>query len=89
VGGRVLSVWLTDDFDSEAVAAGGTAEMFVLQRAEEPLDHAIGLWAPHPCPDVTAQQTVAGERVSESHAMSVTDTIHLHTPARGLTAAPS
>src|SRR6266536_2932702 len=42
--------------------------MFVLQRAEEPLDHAVGLWAPHPCADVTKQRVVAGQRVSEGHA---------------------
>jgi hypothetical protein len=42
--------------------------MFVLQRAEEPLDYAVGLWAPHPCADVTEQRVVAGERVSEGHA---------------------
>jgi hypothetical protein len=37
------------DFDGEgvAVADGGAVEMFVLQRAEEPLDYAVGLWAPH------------------------------------------
>lgn len=39
--------------------------MFVLQRAEEPLDYAVGLWAPHPCADVTEQRVVAGERVSQ------------------------
>lgn len=35
------------DFDGEgvAVADGGAIEMFVLQRAEEPLDYAVGLWA--------------------------------------------
>ena len=34
------------DFDGEgvAVADGGAVEMFVLQRAEEPLDYAVGLW---------------------------------------------
>lgn len=33
------------DFDGEgvAVADGGAVEMFVLQRAEEPLDYAVGL----------------------------------------------
>src|SRR6266540_1397290 len=42
--------------------------MFVLQRAQEPLDYAVGLWAPHPCADVTEQRVIAGERVSEGHA---------------------
>ena len=51
-----------------AVADGDAVEMFVLQRAEEPLDHAVGQWAPHPCADVTEQRVVAGERVSEGHA---------------------
>ena len=58
------------DFDGEgvAVADGGAVEMFVLQRAEEPLDYAVGLWAPHPCADVPEQRVVAGEHVSEGHA---------------------
>jgi hypothetical protein len=58
------------DIDGEgvAVADGGAVEMFVLQRAEEPLDYAVGLWAPHLCADVTEQRVVAGERVSEGHA---------------------
>ena len=36
-------------FDGEGVgvADGRAAEMFVLQRAEEPDDYAVGLWAPH------------------------------------------
>lgn len=49
------------DFDGEgvAVADGGAAAMFVPQRAEVPLDHVVGLRAPHPGADVT-EQRVAG-----------------------------
>jgi hypothetical protein len=37
-------------FDGEgvAVADGGAVVMFVPQCAEDPLDHAIALWAPIP-----------------------------------------
>ncbi|MFJ9584460.1 hypothetical protein [Streptomyces acidicola] len=35
------------DGQSIAVADGDAVEMLVLQRAEEPLDYAVGPWVPH------------------------------------------
>jgi hypothetical protein len=41
---------------------GCAVEALVLQRAEEPLDDAVGLRDPDPSPDVGQQRLIASER---------------------------
>ena len=47
---RVVGVAEAADLDGQGVAVADHSpiQALVLQRAEEPLDHAVGLWAPHP-----------------------------------------
>jgi hypothetical protein len=58
------------EFDSEGVAIADdrAVEVLVIQGAEEPFDHAVGLRAPDSGADVTKQRVVAGERLGEGAA---------------------
>ena len=57
------------DFDGHgvavAVANDAPVEVFVFERAEEPLDHPVGLRGPDAGPDVAQQRLNAGEGLSE------------------------
>jgi hypothetical protein len=58
------------DFDGQGVAVAdrATEQMLVLQGAEEPLDHPVGLRALDAGADVAQQRVIAGERPGEHRA---------------------
>jgi hypothetical protein len=51
----------------------------VLRDAEEPIDDAVGLWAPHSGSDVPEQRVVAGGLIYPRHAGTLTSGITIDT----------